>query len=213
MVCTKGDKPTITYKFGTGNDRIYQAQYAPIDIVTGTLPIDATANYKNAGYQINFQSPQGQFGYISAIVVDYQIIYYPGGNQFDPLRGYYIAFIGCGSTSFAVNSPSKGMPTDYGGLVLSASMTTGVIDSINTNIKCASPNSNRCTFQVFSNNLLLFQDQGNCPCTYTIQCGRCPEGTCECASPIYPGYCCNDCESSAASIRSITNDLRRLNNG
>lgn len=45
--------------------------------------------------------------------------------------------------------------------------------------------------------------------TYTVACGdECPEGFCKCIIPEYPGYCCLDCNSAAASIRSITNSLR-----
>lgn len=39
----------------------------------------------------------------------------------------------------------------------------------------------------------------------------CPEGFCKCIIPEYPGYCCLDCGSAAASIRSITNELRAKN--
>lgn len=39
----------------------------------------------------------------------------------------------------------------------------------------------------------------------------CPPGTCKCHSESYPGYCCLDCSATAASIRSITNELRRKN--
>jgi hypothetical protein len=45
-------------------------------------------------------------------------------------------------------------------------------------------------------------------CTGCLYNGNCPEGQCECHSDSYPGYCCNDCASTAAQIQSITNQLR-----
>ncbi|MEH1906649.1 hypothetical protein [Nostoc sp.] len=48
--------------------------------------------------------------------------------------------------------------------------------------------------------------------SYKVSCGDdCPEGFCKCHSDSYPGYCCLDCLATAASIRSITNELRSKN--
>lgn len=48
--------------------------------------------------------------------------------------------------------------------------------------------------------------------TYTVACDdECPEGFCKCLTPEYPGYCCLNCASTAASIRTITNELRGKN--
>lgn len=58
---------------------------------------------------------------------------------------------------------------------------------------------------------IIFDDDA-IDCDWSVQCDDdCPEGTCKCISPIYPGYCCLDCESTAANIRAITNDLRAKN--
>lgn len=47
---------------------------------------------------------------------------------------------------------------------------------------------------------------------YKVSCDdECPEGFCKCVIPEYPGYCCLDCTATAASIRSIINDLRVRN--
>ncbi|QHG15810.1 hypothetical protein [Nostoc sp. ATCC 53789] len=72
------------------------------------------------------------------------------------------------------------------------------------------------TIKVFNANTseILFQDfkEGEIPPKYTVACGDgCPEGFCRCTTPGYPGYCCLDCNSTAASIRFITNDLKGRN--
>ena len=58
----------------------------------------------------------------------------------------------------------------------------------------------------------VIYDDDAADCNVNVQCDDdCPTGTYKCSSPIYPGYCCLDCNATAASIRAITNDLRLLN--
>ncbi|HYX19070.1 MAG TPA: hypothetical protein VE944_32910 [Nostoc sp.] len=75
------------------------------------------------------------------------------------------------------------------------------------------PPNQECTLIVKDvNNLQLFTVSGKCPVNFTVTCGDgCPEGFCKCVIPEYPGYCCLDCNSTAASIRTITNELRGKN--
>lgn len=70
-----------------------------------------------------------------------------------------------------------------------------------------------CKIKIVSGN--TFTDTIQCPDgKYSVACGgECPEGFCKCPIPEYPGYCCLDCAATAASIRSITNDLRAKKNG
>jgi len=64
-----------------------------------------------------------------------------------------------------------------------------------------------------SRDIVIFDDD-NIDCTWNVVCDNdCPEGTCKCPSPIYPGYCCLDCASVATTIHAITNDLKAKNNG
>ncbi|MCC5619251.1 hypothetical protein LC605_30105 [Nostoc sp. CHAB 5836] len=57
----------------------------------------------------------------------------------------------------------------------------------------------------------IFKELG-IKCNCIVNCEEdCSEGFCKCPSPTYPGYCCLDCASTAASIRAITNELRAKN--
>lgn len=48
--------------------------------------------------------------------------------------------------------------------------------------------------------------------SYTVGCGEeCPPGFCKCPTDNYPGYCCNDCSATKASIQNILSDLRSKN--
>ncbi|MEH2065140.1 MAG: hypothetical protein V7K50_23250 [Nostoc sp.] len=50
--------------------------------------------------------------------------------------------------------------------------------------------------------------------TFVVTCeDDCPLGTCKCHTDAYPGYCCNDCNSTAAQIQAITNTMRVKNHG
>lgn len=70
--------------------------------------------------------------------------------------------------------------------------------------------TDKCIIQIISSTGQIFTKTGECPIEYTVICGdECPEGSCKCITPGYPGYCCLDCGSAAASIRAITNSLGR----
>jgi hypothetical protein len=199
--CDIGDKPKVTYHFNNSSPVDVQLQSSPIEVTTGEAPSDHTSNYNPEGYQITFGSPQAQYGVISTTVVDYKITYLDRG-VFDSDTAYYIKVVSCGEKEF---------PPDvngYPGIKMSSSNVT--IDSA---INCPTPNKDdsKCEIKILSNGSVIFHDKGECPVNYTVACGRCPPGTCECKIDAYPGYCCLDCNSTAASIRTITNELRAKN--
>jgi hypothetical protein len=205
--CKPGDKPRIDYKFNGEAGITYQSSVSPIDVVTGTTPFNTTSNYDPRGYQINFNSPQGAYGTIQTVVIDYQIIHISTG----PYAGDYIAVIPCGQTSFAKTSAT--LLGDTSGLVLLANITSPVV--INNAVNCpgaVSSGGGTCTLTISSEGKTLFKTQGNCPVTYVVTCGNCPPGTCECHSDTYPGYCCNDCTATSESLQNISNQLKRLKN-
>jgi len=190
MVCSPGDKPIITYRFGNGNERRYQSDFAPIDVIIGNQPIDTTSNFNREGYKITFYSPNN-FRTYAVFIKDYYL------NFFSLTNGYpEMNFLECNKSSF----------TPFGSVDISTIV-------INYAEKCPTQHvdTQKASIEIFYNNLRIFQDQGNAPIAFNVQCGKCPPGTCECVSPIYPGYCCLDCSATAASIRAITNELRAKN--
>jgi len=61
-----------------------------------------------------------------------------------------------------------------------------------------------------------FTDKIECPDgNYQVSCDDdCPSGFCKCHSDSYPGYCCNDCNATSASLQNISNQLlKKLKNG
>ncbi|MEY2859283.1 MAG: hypothetical protein RLZZ74_3596, partial [Cyanobacteriota bacterium] len=84
---------------------------------------------------------------------------------------------------------------------------TLVIDST---IKCPIAGKDRCAIQVFNTKSgeLIFQDQGDCPCVFEVQCGNCPDEHIECKANHYPGYCCIPCESISQKIHNLANRIQ-----
>jgi hypothetical protein len=201
--CNVGDKPKVTYRFNNGSPVEVQLQSAPVDVETGTAPNDHTENYNPNGYQITFGSPQGANGLIALTVVDYKIVYVDKG-VFDPDTGYYLQYMGCGETKFPVLS------SGVNGIKMSS---TDI--SVDNSAKCPVPNEgdSKCEIRILKDGAVIFRAEGECPVNYTVACTRCPPGTCECKSDGYPGYCCNDCSSTASKLRAIANELRSKNGG
>ena len=185
--CKVGDKPIVKYKFGDDTKyRIFKSQYAPIDVVTKTTPVEGTGNYNNEGYEVTFYSPNN-FKFVSFIVKDWRTVD----------TGRYIEFqrIACGKNVFGTGvteiDPNRAITFDY-------------------TKKCTPPvDSQRCSIEISHKGIILFQDQGKCPLDYSVQCGKCPDGQHECESNIYPYYCCNSCGETAAKIRSLASKVGR----
>ena len=199
MTCSTGDKPIITYKFGNGNNRIYKSDFSPIEIISKAAPVISGENFNNDGYQLQVRSLQYSGGAGDIIVKDYMTFYQ--GNIL------YFTAIYCGQTDYPRNQDGS-----LGALIALNNGNPAITRNPDPAVKCPGiPPLPRCSLQIMHNGQLLFQDQGECPVVYDVQCTKCPEGTCECPTPNYPGYCCLDCASTAASIRAITNNLRAKN--
>ena len=193
--CNTGDNPKVLYQFGSASQQVYQSSLSPIDVEVTTTPPDATSNYNPNGLWIRFGSPQGEFLYIDAYVVDYYLYN-------DPVYGPSIALKGCGGGFFL--NPVTGLPNGHA--VISSPV---VIEGTN-----ACPlDATRYYLLVKYQGQIIFQDSGTSSPTFTVQCGKCPDGQCECASNKYPGYCCSDCGNTAAQINAITQLVRAKNHG
>ncbi|MBD2503131.1 hypothetical protein [Anabaena azotica] len=202
VYCQSGDKPTVKYKFNNQKERIYRSQFSPIEVIAKNLPLEATSTYLNEGFLINYRSVSCTNFNCAAIVHDW----YAETDRFGYGELYYIP---CGQTSYPKNAD--------GSRRLIAFLTVGKINDQwafpNYSIKCPSTNKQRCSIQILHNGLIIFQDQGDCPVTFSVSCGNCPDGQEEHKTSTYPGYCCMDCASLEAEIRTITNTIRRLNRG
>ncbi|MEH2371947.1 hypothetical protein [Nostoc sp.] len=194
--CKIGDSPKVTYQFSDREPIIYQSNVAPIEVFTGTAPPEGTTtNYNPQGYQISFLSPQSFSGRFTQIVLDYKTRVGNIGTFFEPQTGLFVKFIACDATTFGTIE-----------ITCSGQIT------IDNNIHCpVAALGDKCQIIISNGGQQLFQAKGKCPVSFTVSCGNCPEGQCECHSDSYPGYCCLDCGAVASNIRTITNELKEKN--
>lgn len=185
--CNLGDKPKVYFKFGSGSEQNCILPISPIDVSMEDYSEKNTANYSPLGYQISFYSPNNSRGY-NLIVRDWKI---EDNNIF--IRTCNASDL----TIFATVDPTS--------LIINTAITCGgeIPDILKSrlHIKKAGVAND------------IFTATGDYPGSFHVTCGDCPEGFCKCIIPEYPGYCCLDCNAAAASIRSITNELKGKNNG
>lgn len=183
MVCKEGETPTVTYSFNNGDKRTYKSKYSPIEVEGREGLVTGTKNSSNSGYEIKVAILRGgnsTFG--NYIIKDYKIEASPIGSPY-PM---YLSFTNCdGSTS------SPGFADSY------------QILSTDGSKNCPLPRTNKCSLVIKHKGLIIFQDQGECPVSFNVQCGRCKDDEIECKSSKYPYFCCHSCEEMTNKVRSI----------
>ncbi|BAZ50131.1 hypothetical protein NIES4103_27450 [Nostoc sp. NIES-4103] len=191
--CNTGDKPVIKYRFqGDTKDRVFKTKFAPVTVDIKEQPINS-GSYASEGMKINYIITDGDKPR-SEIVLAYRVDYY---NFFG---GYWgLLTIPCGATK--QNFPAN--PTDTGRGV--AIYPNSIV--VDTSVKCPVAANKRCSIEIKHKGIIIFQDQGNCPVTYSFQCGNCPDSQHECESKIYPYYCCNSCADTANKIRNLASKI------
>ncbi len=192
MLCNKGDKPVVKYKFGEGGWRTFKSEVSPIQITQKSVPIPSTDGYNHEGFVIttniyNYSQPT-----ISVVVRDYRVDeilphqpFYGGSNR-------YVSLQLC---------EDEALPKVA---AYAFDMSTFVVSH---ETKCADAKKQRCSIQVFGESGLIFQDQGDCPCVSEVQCGNCPDEHIECKASHYPGYCCVPCASTSNAIHNLANRI------
>lgn len=209
IYCDEGDRPIIKYRFqGDTKDRTFKSKYASIEVITKETPIGSSSDYREEGYAIDPFPNNSSRNWI--IVRDHKFFTIPG-NLWQGFNGspHQVAIIGCGQTTFTkVANCSAHIAMSY-----CDCLVTSIADSyilINTDIKCDTAKNKRCSIEIKHKGLIIFQDQGNCPVTYSVQCGKCPDGQHECESKIYPYYCCNSCADTASKIKKLASKVGKI---
>jgi len=189
--CKAGDKPTIDYQFNNGSKRVYKSDFAPIDVTVKEAPkyIDAD-KYDNEGFQINYvitdrNQPR------STIVIAYDVKLFP------EFGGYWgLIRVPCGGNPAILS-------TFTGGVAIYPDSIT-----VDKSVKCPVASNKKCTIEVKHKGIIIYSDQGNCPCNFTIKCGNCNDNEQECKSNKYPGYCCIPCQGTASKINNLAAKVR-----
>ncbi|WP_029635983.1 hypothetical protein [[Scytonema hofmanni] UTEX B 1581] len=205
MVCEIGDKPTIKYKFAGQSEKRYKSKFSPIEILQKSVPIPASDNYSPQGFGLRVW-PVNVGQYVTGVVLDYEIFHNPSFPFYDT-----VSSIACGEKDYIVLNP-----TDCANANLQfAKCRANCYDidpsktvTIDNTVHCPVPMEEKCSLQILYNNLVIFQDQGNCPLEVEVICGDCPEGSIKCSHLKYPGYCCIPCKETANKINNLANKIR-----
>lgn len=210
--CQAGQKPIIKYKFGQSAERIFNSRYSPIDVSVKSVPLGGTDNSNPDGYGLGFIPGNGNGSYYWFTVTDHQIFEIPRSVP-DPY-GWTprIALKECGQADFTrISSASCAGLNLYTNCLQTRFLSSEL--TIDTNRKCPTSDKQRCSLEVSYKGLIIFQAQGDCPCTFSVQCGDCAEDEIKCEKPGYPGYCCIKCSEIVGEIKSITSAVRAANYG
>lgn len=204
--CKAGDKPQIKYKFGNGNERIYKSEFAPIEVIQKGIPVDAKDEYSAEGYGITVNSSNFNG---TAIVVSHEEFVLPPNPDYFPFSGgaTFLFLMYCGQTSYYKSNPCTSLVSKALGCVASAYPLGSY--TINPNARCPIANNQRCSLLVKHKGIIIFQDQGDCPLSISVQCGNCKEDSHECNHQAYPGYCCVPCKETGEKLKNIASSIRR----
>lgn len=175
--CEGDTKARVVYSFN-GVERIFETGQTPLDVTVESKRVNATENYRQEGYTIRFYSPNNR-GHITALVRDY--IIFPLDDDYFGRDSRGISFWNCEAVDFQRHSNGS-----YAGPV----MRLGTLEVIQNGDKCPTPLKNRCNIQVKYKNTVIFQDQGECPINFRVECGDCPKDCERVEIPEYPGYKC-----------------------
>lgn len=235
--CKVGEIPKVKYSFSDSSEKIYLSNSSPIDVVlTPIYPSFTGGQCKGVLYYVYTQTRftlshfgtyvgeriseginDGQFwGPIYGARFKYAkplVAYELGQGNWQILcHGWTLANFGTPSGYqiepiwATVGGTSGGIPLDYTSKVTKVERLDGKPDTCG-NLK------DRVRLEVKYNDLTIFADEGDSPCSFEVICGDCPEGYMRCESSGYPGYCCLPCDSIKSSIRSTTAMLRSKVNG
>lgn len=183
MYCEINNKPTLFYKFGNAAEKSIRLGNSPIDILTGQTVPSATSNYNPEGFGIRYAN---YFRWVETTVRDYKIRQNPPGFFYP----YHLEYLPCHTNIWSSEQYYPGSLT------------------IQPERKCqtTAPNS-KCFIEVKNlESISIFKAEGDCPLSYRVQCGNCPEGSFECKCG-----CCLSCGSIRSEIAAMSSILRRIN--
>ncbi|RUT08427.1 hypothetical protein DSM106972_015950 [Dulcicalothrix desertica PCC 7102] len=185
--CSEGDKPIVKYSFN-GVEKKFKSPKSPITIETKETPIEGSDSYQAEGFTITFYSPNNS-RFVEATVLDYKVF----KEEIDGILYNSIKWKNCGETSF-----QSSVEIDPQTLTIDATK------------KCPIDQQGkvRCSIIIRHQDLIIFQDQGQCPLIYSVQCGNCASGEIECKSNTYPGYCCISCQGTSQRIKNLSNKIK-----
>lgn len=235
--CKVGEKPKVIYKFAEG-ERIYQSDKSPIEVVVSeSEQTNFTGGQCQQWYGIIYSTAEGQVRRsktsgvgVRGPIFSLQLYYQDRGNVLDWAKYAWVALVGgyqgddaaLFRASFPNAAPNSseskiGLYYLFLNYAIYGKPALHGIEPYNPSggnppfplDNCGNP-PKICKLEIKYNGTTIFSDIGSCPCTFTVQCEDCPEGTVRCECPGYPGYCCLPCQPIILEIKSIRTLVKRL---
>jgi len=200
--CNNSHKAVVTYTFEGKSDlkKRFETEKTPIEIETGSKPIPASENYTPEGFEIYYYSPNNR-RWLRLVVQSYVIYPSIAASYYSRYNYAGISHWFCGESDFRRNEDGtlSGPGIDVDSL------------QIDKSVNCPVPMENICHLKVFHQGVIIHQDQGKCPVSYTVDCDPCPPGTIRC---VKGGKVrCVPCSEFLNPLKQITSKLERINNG
>lgn len=191
--CQQGDNPKINFKFKGQREQTYISKYSPIDVETEEYSVNG-ANYSESGYRIQAYS-RNNFVTFSVVVRNHEIKFMGAGNFSHLLR---------------VQQCNDAQMFDFQYIDIN---TLQIFNDATCPVSIPDIRKAKLKIKNAVNNVLIFEVEGLAPLTFNVACRDCPPGQCRCESRNYPGYCCISCNELAKEVNSITQMVKRVNNG
>ena len=214
--CSAGQSPVVNYKFANGGLVAYQCSNSPIDVEITHIPTTFSGGQCPILYNIRISDSGGpSFGFLDLrfwgpIIAARIIVFSKYSYSFNAVLSTFNAQVLAGGTNYDGPQPLPYWITIGGGQGGSYSARPLSIVSAVPEYQATDPCGNlpdKDRIEVKYDGVTVFQDTGNAPCTFTVQCEDCPPGTVKCNSSSYPGYCCIPCQSTAQRINNLASRL------
>lgn len=191
--CQAGDNPKVNFKFKGQSEQTYISKYSPINVETEEYSVNG-ANYSPTGYRIYAYS-RNNSAFFSVTARNHEVIY-----QGEGFFSHLLRVQGCNQDrmyDFQYIAPE----------------TLQIFNDATCPVSIPDVRKAKLKIKNAVNNVLIFQAEGLAPLNFNVACRDCPPGQCRCESRNYPGYCCVDCKELAKEVNTITQMVKRVNNG
>lgn len=200
MYCSGAESVVVRYTFGDASrEKIFKTKLAPIQVETGNRPLNASENYDPNGFKVVVWSPNNR-RWLDTVVLDYQVT-----GFYDYYNAHTMGFWLCGTPDYQRNQD---------GSITSAVVYLDTLQ-IDTSVKCPKlvEESVKCKayLKIFNDSKILYQDQGDCPINYSVDCDPCPPNTIKCKKN--GKVRCVPCSEFLNPLKQITSTVKRINSG
>lgn len=223
--CQVGEKAIVTYQFDGGETKTFTTESVPIEISISEIPAEIPPHpfpygqcpvlYDVYGSYISMCDSKPGCGVLRHWRAT-RVMGPLSERDFFLREGQGVTIKSRGLSGVEISGtclyrsycekPCSNSNRGHSYKIISVSRIDGLPDD------CGEKNPNTCKLEVRHNGIVIFTDEGKCPCTFQVDCDGCPQGTMRCNCPdSEKGYCCLPCAEVENGIAFLTNLVKQLN--